>query len=512
MVSQGSVRTIAAANSKSSVRKTLSDFCRFGYLLNEMQPKSDAQLLRDYADRGAEAAFTELAHRHTNLVYSAALRQVESPDIAAEIAQNVFVSLARGAKALVPRLAPEASLAGWLCRSARNLSLNHRRDEFRRLTRERHAMEQLVSLPDDAPDWDQLRRVLDDAMSELNEADYDALVLRFFQNQDFRSVGAAIGVSDDTAQKRVTRALEKLRQLLTQRGIRTTAATLAVAISANAVQAAPAGLAITISSAALAGAVVSTATVVATTTKAIAMTTIQKAIIGTTLAIVTGAAVYETQRAAHWRSESERLKIQQAQLSAERDAAISAATAKDNELKRIEKDNVELLRLRGEVGRLRGQTQELEKLRAENRQLQSLANKASQPSQATDENSDPQRQVAYAKMNDSKVLALGLILYANAHQDQLPTELGQTSNYLAGTEHRITGTNQFELVAHGPLAGITNPSATIVLREKEPFFANGGWCKAYAFADGHSEIKREPAEGFEAWEKQHMPPAKSAGH
>ena len=177
-----------------------------------MPTPSDAQLLRDYATHGADAAFTELVRRHTDLVYSAAWRQVESPDAAAEIAQRVFIGLARGAHELAPRLAADASLAGWLCRSARNLSLNHRRDEFRRQTRERHAMENLLPATDAAPDWEQLRRVLDDAMAELDEPDYDALVLRFFQQQDFRSVGAALGVSDDTAQKRVARALEKDRK------------------------------------------------------------------------------------------------------------------------------------------------------------------------------------------------------------------------------------------------------------------------------------------------------------
>src|SRR6185436_6417322 len=110
-----------------------------------MHTRADAQLLREYAEHGTEAAFTELVSRHTNLVYSAALRQVGSPDIAAEVAQCVFIGLAQGARSLSHRLADDASLAGWLCRSARNVSLNLRRNEFRRHSRERLAMEDLNS-------------------------------------------------------------------------------------------------------------------------------------------------------------------------------------------------------------------------------------------------------------------------------------------------------------------------------------------------------------------------------
>ena len=169
-------------------------------------------------------------------MYSAALRQVDSPDIAAEVAQSVFIGLARDARSLSPKLAGNASLAGWLCRGARNISLNLRRDEFRRNSRERQAMENLDSPPDTTPDWERLRPVLDAAMAELSEPDYDALVLRFFKNQDLRSVGLALCVSDDAAQKRVSRALDKLRDLLSQRGITTSAAALSLVLAANAVQ------------------------------------------------------------------------------------------------------------------------------------------------------------------------------------------------------------------------------------------------------------------------------------
>src|SRR5437899_2714726 len=293
-----------------------------------MQPKSDAQLLREYAEHGAETAFAEIVARHTNLVYSAALRQVDSPDIAADVAQSVFVGLARGAQGLSRRLAENASLAGWLCRSARNISLNLRRDEFRRHSRERQAMDNLDSIPDATPDWERLRPVLDEVMSELSEPDYDALLIRFFKNQDLRSVGLALGVSDDAAQKRVSRALDKLRDLLSQRGIRTSATALSITLSANAVQAAPAGLAVAIATAtALAGTTIAT-TATATAANAIAMTTLQKTIIGATLAVAVGTGIYEARQASTLRSQVQTLQQQRApwteqiqQLQRERDDA-----------------------------------------------------------------------------------------------------------------------------------------------------------------------------------------------
>jgi RNA polymerase sigma factor (sigma-70 family) len=333
-----------------------------------MQLKSDAQLLREYAEHGTEAAFTEIVTRHTNLVYSAALRQVDSPDIAAELAQCVFIDLAQGARSLSRRLAENASLAGWLCRSARNVSLNLRRDEFRRHSRERLAMEDLNPLSETAPDWERLRAVLDAAMSELDECDYDALVMRFFRNQDLRSVGRALGVSDDTAQKRVSRALDKLRDHLNRRGITTTAAALSIVLSAHAVQAAPVGLAVSISTAAaLARAAVNTSTAIAFT-KNIAMTTLQKALLATTLAAAVGTGIYEARRASHLQEQTIALRLQEdalaAQLQQERDAASNQLAAARQQSGRSKSDLSELLKLRAEVGKLRGDARELARLKA----------------------------------------------------------------------------------------------------------------------------------------------------
>jgi RNA polymerase sigma factor (sigma-70 family) len=333
-----------------------------------MQTKSDAQLLREYAEYGMEAAFKEIVTRHTNLVYSAALRQVDSPDIAAEVAQCVFIGLAQGARGLSPRLAGDASLAGWLCRSARNVSLNLRRDKFRRHARERMAMEELNPISETAPDWERLRSVLDAAMSELDESDYYALVMRFFRNQDLRAVGHALGVSDDTAQKRVSRALDKLRGLLTRRGITTTAAALSLVLSANAVQAAPVGLAVTISSAAaLVRTAFNTSTAIAVT-KNIAMTTLQKALLATALAAAVGTGFYEAHRASNLQPQTQALQLQHdslaRQLQEERDQASNELAAAQQQGAQSQGDSSELVKLRAQVAKLRNASRELAQLKA----------------------------------------------------------------------------------------------------------------------------------------------------
>ncbi len=282
--------------------------------MGEMQAKSDTQLLREYAERGHDAAFRELVTRHADWVYSAALRQTESADLAADIAQSVFVDLARKARTVCNRLSTEASLAGWLHRGTRYAALNHLRDTHRRQTNERQAMEQLLTNAEPAADWEQIRPALDEALYSLNEADREVLLLRFFKNQDFRGVGLALGVSDDAAQKRVSRAVERLREFFAKRGVTVGAGGLAAAISANAIQAAPVGLAVAISAATtLAG---SALTATTTATKALAMTAFQKTLVAATVAVLAGVGIYEAREIAALRRQVQSLERQRTQTPA----------------------------------------------------------------------------------------------------------------------------------------------------------------------------------------------------
>jgi len=216
---------------------------------------SDGELLRRYARSRSEAALAELVRRHVDLVYSAALRQVNGDaHLARDVAQSVFTDLARRATALSGR----EVLTGWLYTSTHFAAAKAVRAAQRRRAHEEeaHAMNELNRNSTPELDWAELRPVLDSALLQLNESDRDAILLRFFEKRQLSEIGDQLGVSEEAARKRVDRALEKLRAFLLGRGFKTSA-TLATVISTNAVQIAPAGLA-----GALAG-VVAAATVVA---------------------------------------------------------------------------------------------------------------------------------------------------------------------------------------------------------------------------------------------------------
>ncbi len=208
----------------------------------------DMALVREYAANQSEPAFETLVSRHVNLVHSAALRQLRDPSLAEEITQTVFVILARKAGSL----SPKTILPGWLYRTTRYVSAAALKIQHRRERREQEA--HMLSTTQEAQAdmvWEQLSPLLDEAMAQLRDKDRDALVLRYFQNKSLRDVGMAFGVDEYAAQKRVGRALEKLRQFFSKRGVASTTVIIAGAISANSVQAAPVVLATSVAAAAI---------------------------------------------------------------------------------------------------------------------------------------------------------------------------------------------------------------------------------------------------------------------
>ena len=152
-----------------------------------------------------------------------------------------------------------------------------------------------------------------------------------------------LGTSEDAAQKRVSRAVDRLREFFSKRNVTIGASGLAVLISANAVQSAPIGLAAAI------------LTAITVTTKTLGMTMIQKLLITGISAVAVGTAVYVV----HLQSQIGSLQQQQTslgqqieQLSHERDEATNQLAGLRQENKQTQANEMELLKLRGEVTRL----------------------------------------------------------------------------------------------------------------------------------------------------------------
>ena len=132
------------------------------------------------------------------------------------------------------------------------------------------------------PVWPQLAPLLDEAMARLGKKDRDAVLLRFFKDKSVREVAAAMQVSEPAAQRRVLRALEKLRKIFTRRGINSTTDAIAGAISANSIQVAPAALAKAVTAIAVAkgaAASVSTLTLINGALKIMAWTKMKTAVV-----------------------------------------------------------------------------------------------------------------------------------------------------------------------------------------------------------------------------------------
>lgn len=500
-----------------------------------MNEQGDGQLLRMYAEHRSESAFAELVRRHLDFVYSAALRMVCDPHLAEDVTQSVFVALANNAA----NLAGRTNLCGWLHQTARNIAAQTVRTIERRRAREREAatMNQLFSSESDIP-WEQIAPCLDAALGELGESDRDALFFRYFKNYDLRTVGAALGISDDAAQKRVSRAIERLRDLLAKRGAAAGAGGLAIVISANAVQAAPVGLGVTITAAAITKTAVSTSAVIAAT-KTIAMTTLQKTIITAGFVAVVGVGIFEARHAAQLRDQNQMFQQRQAQLAGqiqqlqqEGDDASNKLNLAEQELIRANANQSELLKLRGEVGLLRRQKLDDEKAQSGGLSKSTTPAHALPMPRLFDNNQVISDNIAdeYAKHlsdlawqsnsfgGDARNLQYALRKYAEAHSGQWPEKFSDLESYkwsgelpLGGSyrgRDTLAGTNYFETVYHGSLNDLANDTDKenniAILRQGSAWLTpDGKWAKVYV-TYARKVFIVESTDNFVSWEAEHL--------
>ncbi len=177
---------------------------------------------------------------HAGWVHACASRRVGNEAMAEDVTQAVFILLWQKRS----RLGKEVTVTGWLYRAVRYCAARALR--VKRI-RERHEREAaMAGLRDRScgeATWGEVSPELERAVDRLSERDRAAVLLRFYRHMSFAEVGCCLGISEDAAQKRVERAVGKLREKLAGKGVEVEAGSLGAMVLAHAVEGMEGGVA-----------------------------------------------------------------------------------------------------------------------------------------------------------------------------------------------------------------------------------------------------------------------------
>ena len=465
---------------------------------------TDHELLQTYAAKGSQAAFAELVDRHLPLVWSAARRQMRDEHLTQDVAQQVFTLLAQKAATL----GPETLVPGWLYRTTSHVAARVQRGESRR--RQREQLATAMNEPPTDPAWMDVEPLLDEAMASLNDTDRDAVILRYFKNQSLREVGLALGSSEDAAQKRLTRAVEKLHTYFTQRGKTVTTGAFIAALAGGAIQPVPAGMAAIISTTALSGAVLTVATSTATLTTAMSIAALKPIVLASIGIAMSAVIIVQRQSAAQLRAENDALQAQVQTMQAPA-AEPAAAPSPDRNAPEDDSRQSELLRLRGEVARLRAVEAELARRQTLDQHRDADAQKQAAASAEAKRQYDVQR---ISTVDAFKHIGLQLRILANSQRaaDAFQVD-GTLKPDLITRTHPGFDLSNVEMLVTNPeqLRELTdNTPDTIVTRTREPIpTPDGRWLRIYGLADGsaHQLSTENPEQGFTGnWRLERIKP------
>jgi RNA polymerase sigma factor (sigma-70 family) len=230
--------------------------------------EDDTIWLQEFVETGSQQAFTNIVKRHVDLVYAAAVRQLHDRTLADDVSQAVFILLAKKAATL----RRDTCLAAWLLTCTRYACLDAAKMESRRKRHEAKAAQMAFERQESelrhptiagaggggggVPGtfsyaehdreleyrWGIVKPKLDDAMSRLSDADRHAVMLKYYEKKTFREIGFVLGIKEEAARKRVSRATEKLRRMLASNGALVGEMMLPTILSVKLVQHAPEAL------------------------------------------------------------------------------------------------------------------------------------------------------------------------------------------------------------------------------------------------------------------------------
>lgn len=485
-----------------------------------MQEISDTGLLERFVQEADDAAFGELVRRHCNLVWATAWRITGDPDASRDVTQTVFALLARKASRLSSRMV----VVGWLHRAARLEATQHLRREFRRSRRETVAMNAFESDPASLVAQrasDALQPLLDEALAALPDADRDAIVMRYLSGRSLAEIGSVLGSNEDAAQKRVSRALERLRGWFRKRGVTVGEGVVVAALGHAGAQAAPSGLAAVVAATAASSAAGGGSAVVMGLSFMNA-----KVGLGTLAVLATAGLLWQQMRVGRLEVENQDLRARML-VPPPPPAAMSGPASEPS---RVDEEHAELLRLRGEVALLRQPAAVGQGGDADVRVRRAEARTAALREEVLFRNRRMQL------IESGKTLAMAVRVYANQHSDQTPPtwkELREAFREMGLTEEDQIppelSSETYEYVSKPQFTDAAEP--VILFREREPrripeaILRDGdlkpgtpfamplrrGWERNYVMANGSVQTLASADGDFTELEKMLSAPTAASG-
>lgn len=197
----------------------------------------DDQLLRRAAG-GEREAIDAIIRSYANLVHGIAMRQIDDAQTAADISQAVFIIFVQKIRSI----RHAGALPGWFLRTTQFAVRDAKRAAIRRRFHEHQAARPEPIMDSPIPEQDSNLKLIDEGIASLNRTDGNLILMRYFQNRQVDAIASSIGISEQTARKRITRAIERLRRFFADRGAAITVAGVTGLLSSAASQSAPAAV------------------------------------------------------------------------------------------------------------------------------------------------------------------------------------------------------------------------------------------------------------------------------
>jgi RNA polymerase sigma factor (sigma-70 family) len=162
---------------------------------------------REFAE-GGDTALKAAYDLHGSVIYTIC-RKALTPDRAAEVTQDVFVSAWKGRRQFDPE---KGTLAGWLVGIAKRRIIDHLRSERRHVDRR-------ADQPDDIPIAASVELIADkmvvaDALRSLPERPRQVITLAFLEDYTHQEIAEHTGLPLGTVKSDIRRGLLRIRELL----------------------------------------------------------------------------------------------------------------------------------------------------------------------------------------------------------------------------------------------------------------------------------------------------------